>query len=71
MNCCADIFCVDYLLQSDFRSIIIDVCFRGRSTEYPMTGTEVGTLRVHTIFGNTMTETERVRINFEKIGTET
>ena len=44
---------------------------RGRSTEYPMTGTEVGTVRVRTIFGNTMTETERVRIAFEKIGTET
>ena len=62
MNCCADIFCVDYLLQSDFRSIIIDVCFTGDGvfTEYPMTGTEVGTVRVRTIFGNTMTETERV-----------
>ena len=44
---------------------------RGRSTEYPMTGKEVGTGRVRTIFGNTMTETERVRITFEKIGTET
>ena len=44
---------------------------RGLSTEYHTTGTEVGTVRVRMIFGNTTTETERVRITFEKIGTET
>ena len=36
-----------------------------------MPGAEVGTVRVRTIFGNTMTGTERGRITFEKIGTET